>query len=147
MTDIVSPAKRSQMMSGIRGKDTKPELLVRRALHAKGFRFRLHVKDLPGRPDIVLRKHQAVVLVHGCFWHGHDCRYFKPPSTRPEFWLAKIGRNRANDLSQAKKLMEQGWRVATVWECVLRKPHDVDVTAETLAQWLRGNSPTIEIRE
>src|SRR3546814_6715451 len=95
----------------------------RKALHAKGFRFRLHVKDLPGRPDIVLRKHQAVVLVHGCFWHGHDCRYFKPPSTRPEFWLAKIGRNRANDLSQAKKLMEQGWRVATVWECVRSEEH------------------------
>src|SRR3546814_5787277 len=106
MTDIVSPAKRSQMMSGIRGKDTKPELLVRRALHAKGFRFRLHVKDLPGRPDIVLRKHQAVVLVHGCFWHGHDCRYFKPPSTRPEFWLAKIGRNRANDLRSEEHTSE-----------------------------------------
>src|SRR3546814_13613381 len=107
MTDIVSPAKRSQMMSGIRGKDTKPELLVRRALHAKGFRFRLHVKDLPGRPDIVLRKQQAVVLVHGCFWHGHDCRYFNTPSTRPDFWLATIGRNPAIVKSQAQKLMIQ----------------------------------------
>src|SRR3546814_19544806 len=128
------------MMSGIRVKDTKPELLVRRALHAKGFRFRLHVKDLPGRPDIVLRKHQAVVLVHGCFWHGHDCRYFKPPSTRPEFWLAKIGRNRANDLSQAKKLMEQGRSVAHVWECVLRQHHHVAGLAKKLSQGIWGNS-------
>src|SRR3546814_14472345 len=112
------------MMSGIRGKDTKPELLVRRALHAKGFRFRLHVKDLPGRLDIVLRKHQDVVLVHGCFWHGHDCRYFKPPSKRPDFWLAKIGINRANPLSHSKKLMETVVRRATVRDCVLTKPHD-----------------------
>src|SRR3546814_20936217 len=125
MTDILSPAKRSQLMSGIRGKDTKPELLVRRDLHAKGFRFRLHVKDLSGRPDIVLRKHQAVVLVHGCFWHGHDCRYFKPPSTRPEFWLAKIGRNSANYLSQAQTLLEQGWTVNNIWELVFSKTLDV----------------------
>src|SRR3546814_13462012 len=107
MTDIVSPAKRSQMMSGIRGKDTKPELLVRRALHAKGFRFRLHVKDLPGQPDIVLRKHQAAVQVHGHFWHWHDCRYLKPTSTRPDSRLSKIGRNRTHDLCQQKTHTDQ----------------------------------------
>src|SRR3546814_17861811 len=113
------------MMSGNRGKDTKPELLVRRALHAKGSRFRLHVKDLPGRPDIVLRKHQALVLVHGCFLHGHDCRYFKPPSTRPEFLLAKHGGHREQGTHQERTRMENVRSVPTVWAWVFRQPHEV----------------------
>lgn len=147
MIDVVSPETRSRMMSGIRGKDTKPEILVRKALHARGFRYRLHDSRLPGRPDILLPRYGAVVFVHGCFWHGHDCRYFKLPGTRPEFWLAKIERNKAKDLANAAKLDSAGWRVATVWECALRdwKP-PVDAVADRLAEWLRSSSAWIEIR-
>lgn len=144
--DVVDSVTRSRMMSGIRGKDTKPELLVRKALHGMGFRYRLHDTRLPGRPDIVLPRYKAVVLIHGCFWHGHDCRFFKLPSTRSEFWHKKIARNRANDLSHLEELKELGWREATVWECALRKPPDIDATVDSLAQWLRGSSPAIEIR-
>lgn len=134
-------------MSGIRGKDTKPEWLVRRALHARGFRYRLHSRRLPGRPDIVLSRFRAVVFVHGCFWHGHDCKYFRLPSTRPEFWQDKIQRNRANDARHHETLLTAGWRIATVWECALRGlDHDVDQVADQLTQWVRGNMPVLEIR-
>ena len=147
MIDVVSPETRSRMMSGIRGKDTKPEILVRKALHARGFRYRLHDSRLPGRPDILLPRYRAVVLVHGCFWHGHDCRFFKLPGTRPEFWLAKIERNKANDHANAAKLDRAGWRVATVWECALRdREPPVDSIADRLAEWLRSSSARIEIR-
>lgn len=135
-------------MSGIRAKDTKPEILVRRSLHALGFRYRLHDRRLPGSPDIVLPRYRAVVFVHGCFWHGHDCRLFKEPGTRRDFWLPKIERNRANDTKHAAALTDAGWRVATVWECALRgKLASVDAIAAKLAQWLRGTSARIEIRE
>src|ERR1700710_434307 len=92
-TDVHSPEVRSHNMSRIRGRDTKPEMLIRRGLHARGFRFRLHARDLPGRPDLVFPKRSAAVLVHGCFWHGHDCPMFHLPATRPEFWQAKINSN------------------------------------------------------
>ncbi len=146
MIDVVSSETRSRMMSGIRGKDTKPEILVRKALHARGFRYRLHDSRLPGRPDILLPRYRAVVFVNGCFWHGHDCRFFKLPGTRPEFWLAKIERNKANDYANVAKLDCAGWRVATVWECALRvrKP-PVDSVADRLAEWLRSSSVRIEI--
>jgi DNA mismatch endonuclease (patch repair protein) len=108
------------MMSGIRGKNTSPELLVRKALHAQGFRFRIHADHLPGKPDLVLPKYRTVIFVHGCFWHGHDCRYFKVPQTRPEFWLEKIGKNRRRDETQVAELISQGWRVLIVWECAVR---------------------------
>lgn len=135
-------------MSGIRAKDTKPEILVRRALHALGFRYRLHDRRLPGRPDIVLPRYRAVVFIHGCFWHGHDCRLFKEPGTRRDFWLSKIERNRANDSKHADALAGAGWRVATVWECALRgKQASADAVAARLAQWFRGTSASIEIRE
>jgi DNA mismatch endonuclease, patch repair protein len=148
MTDIVDRLTRSRMMSGIRAKDTKPEVDVRRALHARGFRFRLHDRRLPGRPDIVLARYSAVIFVHGCFWHGHDCRFFKEPKTRPEFWLPKIERNRASDAKHQKALNESGWRVATVWECALRgKQANVEVVANHLAHWLRGKTSSIEVRE
>ena len=97
MVDVVDTATRSRMMAGIRGTNTKPELLLRKGLHAQGFRFRLHSTGLPGKPDIVLPRHHAVVFAHGCFWHGHNCHLFKWPSTRPEFWQAKIERNREVD--------------------------------------------------
>lgn len=108
------------MMSGIRGKNTKPELLVRKALHKRGFRYRLHCTGLPGKPDLCFPKHRAVIFVHGCFWHGHDCHLFKWPSTRPDFWRAKIARNREADATSREKLLAEGWRVGVVWECALK---------------------------
>ncbi len=120
MTDIVDRATRSRMMSGIRGKNTRPEILVRKALHAQGFRFRLHDKTLPGKPDIVLKKHKTVVFVHGCFWHGHDCKHFKWPKTRPDFWKGKIEGNKERDQKHQRQLEEMGWVVKVVWECELK---------------------------
>lgn len=148
MADIVSAHVRSRMMSGIRGKDTKPELLVRRALHAAGFRYRLHERTLPGKPDMVFPKYSAVVFIHGCFWHGHDCHLFRMPSTRTEFWQAKISGNVARDVRATALLRETGWRVGTVWECALkgREKLPVDDIVATLAVWLRGETPELEIR-
>ncbi|CAM3601385.1 very short patch repair endonuclease [Agrobacterium radiobacter] len=148
MADIVPAHVRSRMMSGIRGKDTKPELLVRKALHAAGFRYRLHERTLPGKPDMVFPKYSAVVFVHGCFWHGHDCHLFRMPSTRTEFWQAKISGNVARDVRATALLRETGWRVGTVWECALkgREKLPVDDIVAALAVWLRGETPELEIR-
>ncbi|WP_322091739.1 very short patch repair endonuclease [Paraburkholderia bannensis] len=141
MVDVVDSATRSRMMSGIRARNTRPEILIRSLLHRRGFRFRLDVRDLPGRPDIVLPRYRAVVLVHGCFWHGHDCALFKWPSTRPEFWRAKIGRNRTNDARTLAALTAQGWRVAVIWECALRgATQDPEAVVERLAAWLRDDT-------
>lgn len=135
------------MMSGIRAKNTKPEILVRKALHALGFRYRLHDRRLPGRPDIVLPRYQAVVFVHGCFWHGHDCPLFKVPATRPEFWLSKIERNQITDARNEQALSSMSWRIALVWECALRgKQANIDDVAHRLAQWLRGSTMRAEIK-
>ncbi|MFJ6024941.1 very short patch repair endonuclease [Brevundimonas sp. NPDC092305] len=137
MADVVDPATRSRMMSGIRGKNTKPELIIRKALHARGFRYRLHC-DLPGKPDICLPKHRAVIFVHGCFWHGHDCHLFKWPNSRPEFWRRKIERNREVDGEAAELLLATGWRVATIWECALkgRTRRSLDEVINQCADWL-----------
>ncbi|MDH4980936.1 very short patch repair endonuclease [Hyphomicrobium sp. D-2] len=121
--DVLTAEQRRFNMSRIRGRDTVPELLIRRALHAKGFRYRLHDRRLPGRPDLVFPKYRAVIFIHGCFWHGHDCHLFKWPSTRKEFWQEKIERNRARDDSAIRKLQENAWRVLIVWECALKGPH------------------------
>lgn len=146
MTDIVDQLTRSRMMSGIRGKNTKPELALRRALHARGFRFRLHSGKVHGRPDLVLPKHRAVVFVHGCFWHRHEgCRYATVPATRPEFWRAKFDANVARDRTVRTTLLDGGWRVATVWECALRKPDQVAASAELLSTWLLSDEDQIEI--
>jgi len=118
--DVLTAEQRRFNMSRIRGRDTAPELLIRRALHAKGFRYWLHDRRLPGRPDLVFPKYRAVIFIHGCFWHGHDCHLFKWPSTRKEFWQEKIERNRARDDSAIRKLQENGWRVLIVWECSLK---------------------------
>lgn len=120
--DVHTPEQRSRNMSRVRGRDTRPEILVRRGLHAAGLRFRLQVRDLPGRPDLVFPRHRAAVLVHGCFWHGHHCPMFRMPATRAEFWAAKIDGNRARDARTRQALLEGGWRVLTVWECALRGP-------------------------
>lgn len=135
-------------MSGIRGKNTKPEMMIRKALHARGFRYRIHCKDLPGNPDLCLPKHRAVIFVHGCFWHGHDCHLFKWPKTRPEFWAAKIARNRQVDRIAEAQLLEAGWRVATVWECVLkgRERPPLDDVVDDLAEWLVGQGEWMVFR-
>jgi DNA mismatch endonuclease (patch repair protein) len=135
------------MMSGIHGRNTKPEILIRSLLHRRGFRFRLHVRDLPGKPDIVLPRYHAVVFVHGCFWHGHDCPLFKWPSTRPEFWREKIERNRANDSKVTGALLAGGWRVGIVWECAVRGPgKDIEGIAQSMTDFIRSNVPFIEER-
>lgn len=120
MIDTVDKETRSRMMSGIRSKDTKPELAVRRFLHSQGFRFRLHRKDLPGTPDLVLPKFRTVIFVHGCFWHGHACRYFRLPKSRTEFWLKKITDNQTRDATTQKALREAGWRIIVIHECEIR---------------------------
>jgi DNA mismatch endonuclease, patch repair protein len=119
LADIVDKSTRSRMMAGIKGKDTKPEIIVRKALHAAGFRFRLHHKGLPGKPDIVLPKFKAVVFVHGCFWHGHECAKFRWPKTRPLFWQKKILGNKSRDHLTRKALKSVGWTPFVIWECRL----------------------------
>jgi DNA mismatch endonuclease, patch repair protein len=122
MTDRVSSEQRSRNMAAVRATDTAPERAVRSLLHRLGLRFRLHQKLLPGTPDIVLKRHATVVFVHGCFWHGHDCSRGKLPTTRREFWLPKLQRNKERDLQNEKHLRALGWRVLVVWECELRNP-------------------------
>jgi DNA mismatch endonuclease, patch repair protein len=108
-------------MSRIKGKDTKPEMLIRKFLHAQGFRYRLHVKNLPGKPDIVLPKYKTVIFIHGCFWHGHDrCEYYVIPKTRTEWWVNKINSNIANDEKAIRGLKQDNWKIITVWECQLK---------------------------
>jgi len=120
MADTLTKAERSALMSRIRGTNTKPEVFVRSALHRAGFRFRLHSRALPGRPDIVLPKHRTVIFVHGCFWHRHGCSLASEPSSRKAFWREKFARNVARDKRTAAALRRAGWRVLTVWECTLR---------------------------
>ena len=147
MADIVDSATRSRMMSGIRGRDTKPEILVRSLLHRQGFRFRLQVRTLPGRPDLVLPRYHAVICVHGCFWHGHDCHLFRLPATRTDFWRSKIEGNRSRDRRVREELLAAGWRVAVVWECALRGAgRDVEGVVRHLADWLRGEETETGIR-
>jgi len=121
MVDVHSKEVRSYNMSRIKGKNTKPEMLVRRFLHKNGFRYRLHVKDLPGKPDIVLPKYKTVIFVHGCFWHGHEgCRYYVVPKTRTEWWLNKLNTNIQNGINSKELLEKSGWNVLTIWECELK---------------------------
>jgi DNA mismatch endonuclease (patch repair protein) len=122
MSDVHDQETRSYNMSQIKGKNTKPELLVRKFLHAQGLRFRIHVKNLPGSPDITLPRYKCVILIHGCFWHGHKgCKYFIIPKTRTEFWENKIKTTKSRDTLNTLKLSEQGWRVVEIWECQLKR--------------------------
>lgn len=145
MTDIVDQATRSRMMSGIRGKDTRPELRLRRLLHTEGFRFRLHDKRLPGKPDIVLPKWKAAIQVHGCFWHRHEgCRFTTTPATRKEFWEEKFAGNVARDRRKLELLQDAGWRTAIVWECAIRDG-DPDPLITILRRWIRNGDRSIEL--
>ena len=138
MVDVVDQKTRSRMMSGIRSKNTKPELLIRKGLHARGFRFRLHDKHLPGKPDLVLPKYSAVIFVHGCFWHRHDCHLFKWPKTRREFWHKKLLRNQEKDVESYTRLKKDGWYILTIWECALkgRTRRPLDKVLDMAADWL-----------
>ena len=147
VVDVLTPAQRQLNMSRIRGRDTSPELLLRKALYSCGLRYRLHVRTPPGRPDIVLQRYRAVLQVHGCFWHGHDCPMFKIPATRPEFWKEKIDGNRKRDQRTFRELQQDGWRIATVWECSLRGParRTADEVARLCHSFLNGNRSDVEI--
>ncbi len=136
------------MMSGIRGKNTKPEMLLRRGLHARGLRYRLHAKDLPGSPDLVFPARKAVLFAHGCFWHGHDCHLFRMPGSRPDFWRTKIERNREVDRRAVEALRQAGWRVGVVWECALkgRTRLDLETVLDACAAWAREGGDMLEIR-
>jgi DNA mismatch endonuclease (patch repair protein) len=146
MPENVSFEVRSRMMSGIRSKNTKPELLVRKALHAAGYRFRIHRKDLPGKPDLVLPKFRAVIFVHGCFWHGHNCPVFKWPKTREKFWREKIERTRVTDTNAREALLASGWRVGVVWECATRGAgKNIEDVTQSLSIWLQSSAKLIEV--
>lgn len=148
MADVVDAATRSRMMSGIRGKDTKPEMSVRLGLHALGFRYRLHPKDIPGKPDIWLPKYRAAIFVHGCFWHGHDCALFKMPDSRRDFWESKINANRDRDARVDELLAIRALRRLDIWECALRGAGRIglDTTLCQATSWLRSEEPRGEIR-
>lgn len=146
MADVVSPAKRSQMMSGIKGKNSLPEMLVRKALFAMGYRFRLHRRDLPGTPDIAIPGRKIAIFVHGCFWHAHQgCKYATTPSTRTEFWTAKLQSNVDRDRRVVEKLQSLGWRVLLVWECATRNADAAAGLPGELSSWIESGDPFGEI--
>lgn len=142
--DVLSAEQRSFNMSRIRGRDTRPEMLVRRALHAKGFRYRLHDRKLPGTPDLIFPKYGAVIFVHGCFWHAHDCDLFTWPSIRKEFWEEKIGRNRERDRLALQRLQESGWRTLVIWECALKR-QEISAVANHATKFLKSKRPAMSI--
>ncbi|WP_288806327.1 very short patch repair endonuclease [uncultured Novosphingobium sp.] len=135
-------------MAAIKGSHTKPELAVRKALHAAGLRFRLHAKGLPGKPDLVFPRYKAVLFVNGCFWHQHDCHLFKWPATREDFWREKIGRNIVNDRRAVENLRQDGWRVGIIWECALKGRTRLipSEAMQLLVSWIKSDSETITIR-
>lgn len=146
MADIVDPTTRSRMMSGIRGKDTRPEIMVRRALHARGFRFGVKQSRLPGRPDVVLPRWKVAVFVHGCFWHWHGCPLSKMPSSNRTFWKTKLAGNQDRDLRAQITLISMGWRVAMIWECSLRGQAArtrFDSVMDELAHWIRNQTTVV----
>ena len=146
MADIVDKATRSRIMAAIRSKDTKPELVLRRALHARGLRYRLNAKGVPGRPDLLFPRFKAAVFVHGCFWHRHEgCRLASNPASRKKYWQAKFAANVVRDRTVQDELIDLGWRVATVWECALKKPDQVSMAADRVSDWLKSKEETLEI--
>lgn len=146
MVDVVSPEDRSRMMAGIKGKNSRPEQLVRRLLFASGYRFRLHRRDLPGSPDIVMPGRMVAIFVHGCFWHMHqDCRYAKLPATRPDFWRAKLIANVKRDRLVIEALNALGWRLLCVWECATRQAKTDNGLQNALRLWIEGDSPFGEV--
>ncbi|MES2675506.1 MAG: very short patch repair endonuclease [Pseudomonadota bacterium] len=147
MADVVSAQKRAEMMAGIKGKNNLAELLIRRGLHGLGFRYQLHRKDLPGKPDLVFPKHHAVIFVNGCFWHAHNCHLFKWPSSRPEFWHEKISANKLRDEKNIAACIKTGWKVLIIWECSLKGKtrRQTKEVIHTAANWLLYDSQNAEI--
>lgn len=142
--DVVDRATRSRMMAGIRGKNTSPELMVRRHLHSAGLRFRLHRRDLPGAPDLVLAKYGVVVFVHGCFWHRHSgCRFATTPATNRQFWLDKLTGNAERDARTRRALRRSGWRVYVIWECEIRKPKRLAALVNAIKTSEVGRAPRL----
>lgn len=148
MTDIVDRKTRSRMMSGIRSRNTRIEITVRKQLFSLGFRYRINDRRLPGKPDMVFPKYRAVIFTHGCFWHGHDCKYFRLPSSNRDFWQAKISRNKKRDEDVVALLHENGWRVAIVWECALRQKQlpELDAVTRLLSDWLQHGTEDLEVQ-
>ncbi len=138
MVDVVDRSTRSRMMAGIQGKNTRPELTIRRGLHAAGFRYRLHSAKLPGKPDLVFPGRKSVIFVNGCFWHGHRCHLFKWPSTRRQWWRDKINATRRRDRKVVRQLHDMGWRVLVIWECALKGKQRLPATTviEQAVEWL-----------
>lgn len=133
--DRISPEQRRRNMAAVRGKNTKPELAVRKALHALGYRFRLHRKGLPGKPDIVLPKHKIAIFVNGCFWHRHEgCKHASTPSTNVDFWLSKFKENTTRDKRNYELLQNEGWRVVIIWECEIPKVHSPEWIKDLLSK-------------
>ncbi len=147
MTDVHDKATRSRNMAAICGKNTKPEVLLRKELFARGYCYRLNDKKLPGKPDLVLKQYKAVIFVHGCFWHLHGCPLFKWPSTRAEWWKEKLEGNLARDQRQLRALQEQGWRTLVVWECVFKGKHRLPLNEvlDQIESWLNSESDSREI--
>lgn len=147
MADVVDKATRSRMMSGVRGKNTRPEMLIRKNLHALGFRYRLHDKRLPGKPDIVLPRYRAVILIHGCFWHGHNCHLYRQPSSNVTFWKKKIAANRQNDQLTSEAITKSGWRLMVIWECALKGKTrlPLEVVVRQTSEWIRSDTSAYEI--
>lgn len=145
---MITDKTRSRIMASIPSKNTKPELVIRKTLHALGFRYRLHVRDLPGTPDIVLPKYQAVIQVNGCFWHGHDCSSNRPAKSNQMYWVEKINRNKTRDKKNRKALLDSGWRLMVVWECATLSKHklELEVLASLMESWLLVGNDYIEFR-
>ncbi|UJD78606.1 DNA mismatch endonuclease Vsr [Serratia rubidaea] len=137
MTDIFNKEKRSDIMSKVRSKNTKPEIMVRKGLYSKGFRYRLYLDQLPGKPDLCLKKYNAVIFVHGCLWHWHGCSRSRMPSSNMDYWVKKINNNRVRDQKNIVKLLNSGWRVLIIWECSVKKTL-LDKTLLLTHKWLIG---------
>lgn len=148
MADVVTSEKRSQMMAGIGGKNTRPELVIRKALHALGFRYRLHDSKFPGNPDLVLPRYKAVIFVNGCFWHCHNCHLFHWPATRPEFWRDKITGNAKRDHDNLALIRERGWKALTIWECAIKGKAKLPLNEviEIASEWIVRGSGNLEIK-
>ena len=146
MPDIVDAATRSRMMAGIQSKNTSPEMIIRKGLHARGFRYSLHPKNLPGKPDIVMPKWRVVIFVHGCFWHWHGCRLSKLPTSNTDFWKHKLMGNQLRDAEVRQELVKQGWRTATIWECATRGKtalENLPALINDIEDWVRDRSGAI----
>ena len=148
MVDTMTPEQRSRCMSAVKGKDTKPEMIVRKYLFSKGLRYRLHVRSLPGKPDLVLQKYKTVIFINGCFWHGHEgCKYYRMPKSNTKFWESKITNNKKRDVQNEKELKELGWRVIRIWECEIRRVQDRKHSLESLYNQIVKKSPRYDENE